>query len=416
MAGGEISDDCYDFYPKPLESQTISITLEDLETRLGYKVNFSQFVKWMRALKCDILKSEKAALTLKPPSFRSDLSIKEDLIEELARLEGYDLIPETLPQKILKEETNIEFSQIQKIQNLARNEGCSEVIHYSFSDPDLYKEFLKDKEELTSIGLKPREAFLIKNPISQNLSLMKNFLSPDMFKTIDRNFRHGNKWGQIFEIAPVFHKDKNQYQQSNHWALAKWGHHTHLWNREKIPNVFYLKSVLENLLNRLNYQGVRWKQVSSKVSFLHPEQTLLLQLQNKTVGYVGTLHPFLQSKYKIPVDVALAELDLEEVLTSSKNKFKVQNISSFSTLEKDLSFVIPSDQAVMAVQKEIKKVLGSSCEKVEVFDLYEKDKNRSVSFRLYLTPLKQAWTDQDLQDFQNKVIEHISKKFDIHLK
>ncbi len=416
LAGGKVSEDLYDFYPKPLEPKNISITLEDLESRLGYKVNLSRFLKWMKLLKCEIKDSKKESLTVKVPSFRSDLAIKEDLIEEFARLEGYDLIPEVLPKSFLPKPWDSQFVKIQELQKMIRHQGCSQVINYSFSDPDLYREFLKDKEDLKSIGLKPRDFFPIKNPISYRLSIMKNFLTPDIFKNVHYNFRHGNKWGQVFEISPVFYKEADQYKQDYHFVLAKWGQFVDLWTDKKPKNVFYLKSIVENILIRLSYKSFEWEQISPSVFFLHPEQTLLLKVQNKTIGYIGTLHPYLQSKYKMPIDVALAEFDWSELWRCSKKSLKVKNLSPFSTLEKDLTFVIPSHIAIFDIQKEIQKVLGSVCENVEIFDLYEKDNKRSVSFRLYLTPEKEAWTDQNLQEFQNKVIDHIAKKFSVDLK
>ncbi len=416
LAGGKVSHDLYDFYPKPVEPKSISITLEDLESRLGYKVNLSYFLKWMELLKCEIEDSKKEFLKVKAPSFRSDLSIKEDLIEEFARLEGYDLIPEVLPKPLLPKNWAAEFVDIQKLQNLVRNQGCSQVINYSFSDPDFYKEFLQNKEDLKSIGLKMRHFFPIKNSISHRLSIMKNFLTPDIFKNIHHNFRHGNKWGKVFEISPIFYKEENQYKQNYHLALGKWGQPVNLWAGKNLHNVFHLKSILENILTRLSYKNFNWKQIFSPVSFLHPEQTLLLEVQNKTIGYVGTIHPHLQSKYKMPLDIALAEFDLGELWKCFKKPFKVQNLSPFLTLEKDLTFVIPPDVAVADVQKEIQKILGSICKNVEVFDFYEKGEERSISFRLYLTPEKESWTDHDLQNFQNKVIDHIAKKFSISLK
>ena len=416
VAGGKVSEDLYDFYSKPVEPKSISITLKDLESRLGYKVELSNFLKWMKLLKCEVEDSKKESLTVKVPSFRSDLTIKEDLIEEFARLEGYDSIPEILPKSFLPKDWDSQFVSLQKLQNLIRNQGCSQVINYSFSDPDFYKEFLKEKEELKSIGLKAKDFFSIKNPISHRLSIMKNFLTPDIFKNIHHNFRHGNKVGNIFETSPVFYTDANQYHQNYHVALAKWGQLVNLWATKKTPNVFHLKSIMENTLTRLSYKGFRWKQVSSPVPFLHPEQTLLLEVQSRTIGYIGTLHPYLQSKYKMPIDIALAEFDLGELWKCSNESLKVKNLSPFSTLEKDLTFIIPSHIVVADIQREIQKVLGSVCEKVEVFDFYKKNNERSVSFRLYLTPEKESWTDHDLQNFQTKVIEHIAKKFSVDLK
>ena len=417
VAGGKVSGDCYDFYSKPKKLKPISISLADLNDRLGYLVKEKTFLKWMKRLQCEVKKKGKKFEVLSP-SFRKDLTIKEDLIEEFARLEGFDKVPETLPpQPYSYHIKRFEFFYWQKLQNLIRDQGWNQVINYSFSSPDLYQEFLKDKKDLETLGLKGETYFEVTNPISQNLSIMKNFLTPDIFKNMDYNFRHGNKWGQIFEISPCFYKDKDGYGQNYHLALGRWGFPSNPLEGKKISNVFYVKSLVEVALKRLGCQNFKWKQVKTNLPFLHPQQTLILEAQKRPVGYIGTIHPSFQLKYKMPLDISLGELNLEFLFALARKSLKFKPFSSFLTVEKDLSFVIPLSVPVGDVQKEIQKILGSNlCEQVEVFDIYEKNQERSVSFRMYLVPQKEAFTDKELQNFQNQVIEGVNKKFSISLK
>ena len=417
LAGGVVSFDCYDFYTEDKRAKKIHIHLQDLKDRLGYKVSEPAFLKWMEQLKCKVEKNKIESFIVIPPPFRNDLKIKEDLIEEFARLEGYHHIPEATPVKASHiKKWDPSFICQQNLQSFMRNKGCYQVINYSFSDPSFYEEFLNSHKDLKSLALPAIQSFFIKNPISQNLSMMKNFLTPDLVKNIDYNLRHGNKSGLIFEVSPVFYKDDKNYKQNWHLALARWGKASYLWESKTPQNIFYIKSLMTSFLKYNSYKSFHWKPVSTSVPFVHPKQVLILELHKNPIGYLASLHPFFKSKYKIKSDIVLAEFNLEKLWSCLPKKLNFKKPSSFLSLEKDLTFEIPLEVPAEEVQKEIKKTLGSVCDKVDIIDIFEKEQTRFVSFRFYLTPENQAWQDKDLQDFQNKVIDQIQRRFSISLK
>ena len=178
--------------------------------------------------------------------------------------------------------------------------------------------------------------------------------------------------------------------------------------------MYAIKSVLESLFEVFCIKGCLWK--NAKIPFLHPKQSLVLSFQNKKIGFLGSLHPQLLQKYKIPLDLAVAEIHWELLNQTAKKPLKFKAFSNLLTVEKDICFVIPLSVSVEDVRKEMKKSLGSLCEKVEVFDIYEKQEERSISFRMRLIPEDKTWTDEQLQIFLNKVIESVDKKYSIKLK
>ena len=418
VAGGEVSEDSCDIYPHRVSVSPIKITQTDLETRLGYSVNPSEFVKFMTSLQCMVKTLKNKTFEVLPPSFRVDLSIKEDLIEEFARLKGYEDVPSTLirgaPQLNLMDS---ELFYFQKIESIVRNQGWYQTIHYSFMDIDFYKEFLKDTKSLDDLGLGISSSFSLENPISSQLSFMKTLLTPDLFQSVLSNFRKNNKQSQIFEVSPVFQKENKEYKQYFHLGLAHWGDKIDFWNKGKsVPNLFYVKSVVDTLLKQLSLKGFFWKPVSSPPSFLHPKQALSLEVQGKKVGVIGTIHPLFQKKYKISCPIALGEIHLEVLKNCKASSLKVSRISDQVSLERDFSFKIPLNVQVEKVKEAIQKAVGSLCKDVLVFDIYEKGNDRSVSFRAYLTPpSKISFTDKDLRDIQKKVIEKVTKTFPVSL-
>ena len=419
-AGGKVSKDFYDVPDQKISSSSIQISLEDLETRLDYPVLSSEFESWMKRMACKVTANEKE-FEVVPPSYRQDLKIKEDLIEEFARLQGYDKVPEKTPPVVpLPKESDSHFVHSQKLKNFLSAKGWQEAIHYSFCDPDYYKKLLKGKFFLEDFQdgdeVSQKNVFSVNNPISRQLSLMKPLLAPDMIKNVVNNFRHNNKFGQIFELSPVFYKSGEEYQQESHLALALWGSPIDIWNKKKSANIYSLKSVLEVLFKTFRIKGWSWKEPNISIPFLHPKQSLVLNFQNKMIGFLGSLHPQLLQKYKIPLDVALAEIHWACLNQAIKKPLKFKAFSSLLTVEKDLCFVIPIPVSVEKIQKAMRKSLGSICEKIEVFDIYEQQGERSVSFRMYLTPEEKSWTDEELQALLNKVVNNIYKTFDISLK
>ena len=449
LAGGRVSKDFYDLNYLEKKSPKIEISLSDLSDRLGYSVSSGQFKKWMKNLGCGLSSSQVMAPSVQKklktpqnenlqksyqnksdinscsvnfeitiPSYRSDLKIKEDLIEEFARLEAYHKIPETIPPSLLPKDSENEFLNSKKWIDFLSLRSWSQVVNYSFCDPNYYKEFLSKNlylENILNVDLEVKKhGFSINNPISQNLSFMKTLLTPDIVKNISYNFKRNNKLGQIFELSPVFYQQTNSYQQELNLAMGIWGESSDIWQKKNIPNFYMIKDTLESLFKMFQVKSFQWE--AGQVSFLHPKQTLILSLQKKKIGFIGSLHPGFCQRYKIPVDIALAELNWSVLNQVGKKELKFKAFPKLLTVEKDLCFVVPLKIPIADVQKEIKKSLPGHCERVEIFDIYTKAEERFVSFRIYLIPKDKAWTDEELQVFLNKAIQSINKKFSIQLK
>ena len=368
--GGRISKDFYDLNYLDQKSSQIKISLSDLSDRLGYSVSSSQFEKWMKNLGCEVM-SSSSGFEVTAPSYRSDLKIKEDLIEEFARMEGYHKIPETLPPSLLPKDSDPECLNSEKWIDFLTCRSWSQAINYSFSDPKDYKDFLgknlyledllpvnlegqnqKPKEEKQSLGAQ-KQSFSIKNPISQNLSFMKTLLTPDILKNISYNFRRNNKFGQIFELSPVFYQKGESYQQNWNLALGLWGEPSDIWRKKAVPNFYKLKDSLESLFEAFGIKSFQWE--PGPIPFLHPKQTLILNFQKQKIAFMGSLHPRFCQKYKLPLDIALAELNWSVLNQFHKKKLRFKAFSKHLTVEKDLCFALPLTIPSEAVQKEIKK-------------------------------------------------------------
>ena len=432
LAGGNINSKSCDKYPRPFKPKKIVVSLPEVKRRLGMEINSEEFKNYLTHLKCkvspiktsgnleeDFQKNSKPReqtpsprFEVTPPSFRMDLSIKEDFIEELARLKGYKHIP-SVPVRPVKRagDFNRPFSREMALFRAMKNHGWHQAINYSFSDPDLYEDFIKDRKKFSKIGLAFENPFFVSNPISSRLSLMKPLLLPDLFKAAADNVRNNNKQGRLFEMAPIFHKEKDAYKEISHFSLACWGHPLNFRSPMEIPNMFHIKSAMEFLLKHFRRQGWKWEPLPDPPSFFHPEQTLSLWVQGRLLGLTGAIHPSFSARHKLPVTMAFGEFNGEEFWNCAQTPVKFKPFSELSTVERDLCFVIPPSVPAGEIQQSIGKALGKMGQKVVIFDIYEQGKERSISFRMFLTPDRKAWIDKELESIQNKVIQYVTRHF-----
>ena len=456
-AGGRVSGDFYDIFYQPLSQEAkIKISMEDLEARLGYKADPERFENWMKRLGCKASALGRGKVfEISAPSYRPDLKIKEDLIEEFARLEGYGKVPENRPSSIgAPKDSDSLFLASQKLKSFLTGRGWLEAVNYSFCDPEFYREILGDRLFLEDFAAEERsraggvnlegaesldsragdksasavsrggggadsfkkQSFSVNNPISRQLSLMKPLLTPDLIKNIRRNFRHSSRYGRIFELAPVFYKAGGDYRQNPHLALALWGEPIDIWSGKGAKNIYHIKSALESLFKAFGAKGWAWRAPEGEIAFLHPKQSLILSFQNRRAGFLAGLHPRLLKKYKIPLDIALAEISMELLAPALARDIKFKPFSSLPSVERDLCFVIPPSQPVEAVRGELKKSLGPLCASLRIFDIYESAGERSVSFRARLSPQSAPLAEGQISAALDRAVTSAGEKFAIQLK
>lgn len=419
VAGGTAYSGHYDNYPNPVRHNPISISLETINERLGYEIEDKTFKNWMQRLGCEITESGEL-YKVTPPPYRWDLTMDVDLIEEVARLQGYDHIPETLPPMV-SEPTSDDFSYLglEKVNDLCAEQGFRQAVNYSFVSSKGQSEFLGESQSLGEVGLNlASEPVGILNPLNEDLDVMRTALLPGLFENLMHNYRHGNEDGRLFETGPTFSKSTNSYVQEGRLAFMAWGKSQNLWTMsEGTPIVFELKTAIENILRGLNITSWRWDswETDKVPSFFHPAQVAKLWVEGKHLGAIGTLHPKLKQKNKLRTDVAMAELNLDRLLQGQPRIRRVEKVSKFPMVQRDLAFVLKKDQkagdVAQALAEEAKDVIQS----VDVFDVYEGENlpagQKSVAFRLTYQDQKGTMSEEALADLQNQLIKSVSEKF-----
>jgi phenylalanyl-tRNA synthetase beta chain len=435
VAGGIVLGDSYDLYPQPLARAVIEIKHQTVEDRLGYPVPPDDFKKWMQRLGCGIdpIRGDALAWQILPPMFRWDLNVDMDLVEEYARLNGYQHIPETLPAApSMPAEHDLMYMLDCKIRRLLQGEGCLQAVNFGFISNTFQERVLGQSERLRSTGLEVAEQPIkLVNPLNEELNVMRTSLVPWLVKNVQHNSRQGNPHGRLFELGfghyvGIGESSEAAYAQQPRLGFAFWGEVPDLWRKaETAPIVFQLKATAENLLRAMGIKKWRWQQPAIGESkqipeFLHPSQAAILEFEGKPCGFIGTMHPSLADELKIRESVALAEFNLERLLSGQPRLPKYQPISKMPAVDRDIALLMPKSLAAATVEAEIRKVGGELMRDARVFDVFEGGSlapdQKSVAFRLLFQAQDATLEDQKVNELRDKVVAAVSQKFGVSLR
>lgn len=428
LAGGTAYGDHHDTNPNIFKEKSISLKVSDVSERLGFEAKSEEIETWMKRLGSKVSKTSSGEFSVIPPSFRGDISIKEDLIEEYGRLHGYDHIPEKLPAMGFAPSPHAnQYTLGIKLNSILRSEGFSEAFNYAFVDGKKHKKFTGDVSSLKHVGFNLRsEAIHVKNPLSEEMNVMRQQISFGLLNNAIHNLRYGSGNGKLFEMGFVFSKhqdDKNEDKYNQIWnvGLIQWGLTESLWEKgQKNEFLFFeTKSHIENVLRNLAIKSWQWE-VSSELAFLHPGQSAKLKVEGKIVGYVGTVHPQILDEEKIRVPVVLAELNLDTLMMGQPRTVRTKHVSKNPSVERDLAFVMPETLEAGKVQAEILKAGGQTLKSVKVFDVFTGDPlksgEKSVAFRMIFQDAEKTLKDEDLKALDKKIIDAINQKFSISVR
>lgn len=444
VAGGEILGEPWDIYPRPLQRQPIEISLKTVSDRLGYAVAVDDFKLWMIRLGCAIDPVAGAAETearwrILPPMFRWDLNIDMDLVEEYARLNGYQHIPESLPALTYRPADNDPaYTHESAIRRLLQGEGCLQAVNYGFVSGAFQEKVLGDSGRMREAGLEVRDqAIQLVNPLNEELNVMRTSLIPGLLKNVQHNSRQGNAHGRLFELGHGHFRGESgesggeagavgRYREQPRLGFAFWGEAPDLWRKaEGAPIVFALKAAVENLLRGLGIRKWRWSQPGPEEGrtipeFLHPSQAAVLEFEGKPCGFIGALHPSLAEELKIREPAAFAEFNLERLLSGQPRFPKYQGISRMPAVDRDVAFLMPRALPAATVEAEIRKAGGELLRDVRVFDVFQGGslgaQEKSVAFRLIFQSRDSTLEDQKVNELRDKIVAAASEKFSISLR
>ena len=384
------------------KEKEIDITFQNINDVLGAKIPNEEILNVFRKLGFTY-KVKGETITVKVPTRRLDISIKEDLIEEVSRIYGVDNIQGKLPTVPMK------AGSYDKTQREIRNKmialGLNETLSYILiNDKEAHKFTTDDFEELHLLA-----------PITEDRNTLRYTMIPSLYKIYEYNNAHGQKDVSIFEIGKGFYKKGEVYGEDTKLCALMTGKYFLGLNNNKNVDFYAIKGVLEEILEYLGYAG-RYTLVKQEMpKEFHPGQSAYINVNGTNVGIIGKLHPNVTKD-----DVYEFEINLDELFKKRVGKMKYKEISKFPNIKKDVAFVVDKNIISKDIEKVIKNAGGSLLTDIEVFDVYTgsnvADDKKSIAYSLTFNDSKKTLTDEEVNNLMEKVIENVSKKFSAEIR
>jgi len=383
------------------KAKLISLSPLTVSSVLGSNLKSTTIIKILKSLGLEIMSTSNShTIKVKVPSWRFDLDIESDLIEEIARMVGYDKLPQANLKPVIRNKSD---SLHQSLRNSFQFLGYNEAITYSFID--------KEEAKLTE---HEKNLISVKNPISQNMSVMRPSLLPGLLNTFSYNYNRGIEDIKVFEIGSVFHqRGKSNFSEDILvGGLISGCREPINWSTSRTELDFYdLKGDIERIDSGLSFK-------QGNLPYLHPGKTALIFKGKKQLGYLGSLNPFVIEKLDLKQKVHFFEFSFSSLKFSDPKKFRT--FSNFPLAQRDLSFVIDNHISSNDVLEFIKQKSGKELKDIKIFDFYEgkgipKGK-KSLAFSIFWQANDRTMTDLEIDKIVEKIVGFLSDKLDAKIR
>jgi phenylalanyl-tRNA synthetase beta chain len=420
--GGVVAKGLVDEYPLPVKDSEVTLTPDDIQRWLGITLTADEIGDLLRRLDFEVkIKAEK--LVVKTPPHRLDIGEgmvgKADLMEEIARIFGYDRIPETnltdgLPDQVGNRDLELE----EKIRDGLAGLGLQEIVTYRFTSVEAESRALPPEYQGQT-----RKYLEVANPISTDRAVMRRDILASMLEVVEKNHRTRNRIA-LFEIGPEFlpAEGKTGIQEITKLAICLVGDRSHVsWkNPDQETMDFYdLKGHLEALFSGLHIQNVSYQ--PDRYPSFHPGKTARIEADGKTAGFLGEIHPQVKSNYKLTEKTLVAAiLDVGTLLDEVNDLFEVQSIPDQPPVLEDLALVVDDTVPAQVVQDLIHQTGGKILREVRLFDVYHGDQlgegKKSLAYSLVYQDPDRTLTDKAVLKIRNRIVKRLEKELGAQLR
>ncbi|NJP36694.1 phenylalanine--tRNA ligase subunit beta [Alkalicoccus luteus] len=412
LAGGVVLADPVEHDTLNRDELKLDVEADRINASLGTDMSAADMSAVLERLRFGV-KEKKGTLHVTVPTRRQDISIEPDIVEEVARLYGYDHIPVTLPNTpSTKGGLTTAQKRKRRIRRFLEGAGMHEAVSYSLTTAQKEAHFRSEEDPRVSVSL----------PMSEDRSSLRTTLIPHLLEALSHN-RNRNLYNvSLFELGSVFHTAETdvtkQPEEKTYLAGAFTGMwETHEWQGEKKPVDFYVvKGVVEGLLAELK-ADVSFEKAERRG--LHPGRTASVIINNRPAGVIGQLHPETAKAFSL-AETYVVELDLDALLQAEEKAVRYRPIPRYPAVDRDIALVV--DQAVSAA--ELEGIITESgqplLDRVHLFDLYEGEHiapgKKSAAFSLRYLDREKTLTEEDVAAVHGKVLDALEKKAGAQLR
>ncbi|MGE7779611.1 phenylalanine--tRNA ligase subunit beta [Peribacillus sp. NPDC097264] len=411
-AGGTILQGTAEVDELTMEPAVISITLEKINTLLGTDMSVSEVESIFKRLQFGVA-LDNETFTITVPTRRGDITIEADLVEEAARLYGYDNIPATLPVGAATPGQLTDYQmKRRKVRRTLEGAGLYQAVTYSLTSEDKAAQF----------ALNARDSIRLAMPMSEERSQLRLSIVPQLLEVVKYNNARQLDSLALYEIGSVFFKKDNQElpEEKEHVAGVITGlWESQPWQGEKKSVDFYVaKGVIEAIFDTLGLTDqISYRQ--AEIKDMHPGRTAEVLLHGEVIGFIGQVHPTVQKDLDIK-ETYIFELSFKAMAEAEVAPIAYQTIPRYPSTTRDIALVVEQAAKAGDIQNIILEAGGKLLKEVSIFDLYEGEKmeegKKSIAFSLKYFDPERTLTDEDITKAHEKVLAAVKEKAGAELR
>ncbi len=423
LGGGSLVEGIIDEYPKPQAAKSVELSVKRTHRLLGIEPDAKRIKDLLESIEFDVktIASEDSdqRLTVVPPTFRVDVSRPEDLMEEVARLSGYNNIPTTFPAIPAEGRMSDGYLGLRnRIKMLMNGFGFTEAITYSFAS-EASGDHLRFKEDDS------RRSFIhILNPLTEDQTVMRTSLLPGLIEAASYNIARQVKNLKLFEIGKTFiRSDQQDLPIEPEILTALWTgtQREASWHGREVPCDFYdSKGAVEGLIQALKLDKVRFsKMPADACDYTRPGYTAQILADGLQLGLVGELHPDVRKNFDLKQPAFIFELELDKIAALIPPSTGSKSIPRFPAIYRDITIIVDRRIETQTVLDAVEDIGEKLVEQLHLFDVFEGDPiaegKKSVSFRVTYRSSIKTLEDEDVNDLHRAITDKLLKSFDATL-
>ena len=418
VTGAEAVENGYDCTTGITPRETLKLRVSRTNDLLGLQLDAMEVARCLESIELKVNKEDEDTLLVTPPSFRVDLEREVDLIEEVARLQGYNEIPitmPTVPMTFPEQQQGLELRR--KLASMLVSQGFFEAINYSFVDENHFDRLKLDDNDPI------RQAVAILNPLSEDQKIMRTMMLPSLLQNISRNTSRQSNDIRLFEIGKVFHPVAGDPLPNENMRIAgviSGRQHPgasllHFGNA--LVDIYDCKGIVEAILEEVRLSKVVNIEYGNEAvpNYIIPDSYIVFQAGDKQVGFLGKIDREVLKSFGIKQDAFFFDLDLEMLIELEPEPKSFRQLPKFPSVDRDIALVVPEAVAAGDLLTAIENEEEALMESAEIFDIYCGEAvdagHKSVAITLTYRSAEQTLDDKTVNKVHQRIIKMLENRF-----
>lgn len=418
LSGGIVAQGALDVYPGRAVPAAITLRPQRANALIGISLSTAEIARILTNLRFSVRELADGNLEVVAPSYRVDIEREIDLVEEIARLNGFDRIPTSMPMARISSDRPTPHQSLQRsVRDALVSLGMHEIITYSFADPGVVDRLLLGADD-------PRRTMIrLANPLVEEQAVMRTTLLPGLLETVSRNSKFRSLDLRFFEMRRVYLPQGGEEMPCEPMRIAAaltgsreregWCHGT------DAVDFYDAKGIVEEILDVLRIEGVRWV-ADVPEPYYHPGKSCSIMAGRERIGTLGEIHPAVQEAFDLDRAVYCFELDFEKLVTCCRWKTGITVPSRFPDSTRDMALLVPEETAAERIIDCVRGCKIREIEQVEIFDVYRgsgiPEGFKSIAIRIRYRSFDRTLLDEEISAIHSKVRDSLVNKVNVSIR